>query len=205
MKHTVDVAYEEIFSPDVKSESLDSAKQKVLEMLDMDAGVSLLDQRLTMIAVQGVKLDDYEVNTDRDLSYGWTQICESCRSKFPEYGVDHNSGHGICGVFGCENDSNHYLDFDKSELHLTNPLPKRVFNSPLIECVNFEDGSFVNLIKLTKPYADGRAYAVYETTKSPFCSNGMFKSYELAKEKFELMVRNNEYLTIASERYIRQS
>ena len=52
MKHTVDVAYEEIFSPDVKSESLDSAKQKVLEVLDMDAGVALLDQRLTMIEVR---------------------------------------------------------------------------------------------------------------------------------------------------------
>ena len=77
-------------------------------------------------------------------------------------------------------------------------LPKRVFNSPLIEYVNFEDGSFVNLIKLTKPYADGRAYAVYETTKSPFCSNGMFSNYEAAKEKFQLMVRNNEYLTIAT-------
>ena len=79
-------------------------------------------------------------------------------------------------------------------------LPKKVFNSPLIEFVNFEDGSFVNLIKLTKPYADGRAYAVYETTKSPFCSNGMFKSYELAKEKFDLMVRNNEYDTVATTR-----
>ena len=69
-------------------------------------------------------------------------------------------------------------------------LPKRVFNSPLIEYANFSDGSFVNLIKLTTPYADGRAYAVYETTKSAFCSNGMFKTYEQAKEKFELMVKN---------------
>jgi len=81
-------------------------------------------------------------------------------------------------------------------------LPKRVFNSPLIEFVNFEDGSFVNLIKLTKPYADGRAYAVYETTKSTFCSNGMFSNYETAKEKFKLMVRNNEYLTIATLREV---
>jgi len=70
-----------------------------------------------MITVQGVKLDDHEINTYfQDLSYGWTQICESCRSKFSEHGIDHNSGHGICGVFGCENDSNHYLDFDKSEV-----------------------------------------------------------------------------------------
>jgi len=74
-------------------------------------------------------------------------------------------------------------------------LPKRVFNSPLIEYANFEDGSFVNLIRLIKPYANGDCYAVYERTKSPFCSNGLFKTYEKAKEKFELMIRNNQYET----------
>ena len=72
-------------------------------------------------------------------------------------------------------------------------LPKRVFNSPLIEFANFKDGSHVNLIRLNKPYANGSAYAVHETTKSPFCSNGMFKTYEKAKEKFELMVRNGTH------------
>ena len=69
-------------------------------------------------------------------------------------------------------------------------LPKRVFKSPLIEYANFQDGSTVNLIRLVKPYANGLSYAVYETTKSPFCSNGMFKDYLKAKEKFELMVKN---------------
>lgn len=69
-------------------------------------------------------------------------------------------------------------------------LPKRVFNSPLIEFANFNDGSFINLIRLVKPYSNGLSYAVYETTKSPFCSNGMFKTYEQAKEKFELMIKN---------------
>ena len=51
-------------------------------------------------------------------------------------------------------------------------LPKRAFNSPLIEYANFQDESFVNLIKLNKPYANGISYAVYETTNNPFCSNG---------------------------------
>ena len=69
-------------------------------------------------------------------------------------------------------------------------LPKRVFNSPLIEYVNFQDGSHVNLIRLLKPYANGNAYAVHETTKSPFCSSGMYKTIEQAQEKFNLMVRN---------------
>jgi len=72
-------------------------------------------------------------------------------------------------------------------------LPRRVFNSPLIEFANFEDGSHINLIRLIKPYANGMAYAVHETTKSAFCSNGMFKSYDKAKAKFDLMVRNAGY------------
>lgn len=69
-------------------------------------------------------------------------------------------------------------------------LPKRVFNSPLIMYANFKDGSFVNLIRLIKPYANGDSYAIYETSKSPFCSNGLFKTYKKAKEKFDLMVKN---------------
>ena len=68
-------------------------------------------------------------------------------------------------------------------------LPKRVFNSPLIEYANFKDGSHVNLIRLIKPYANGNAYAIHETTTSPFCSNGMFKTYDKAKERFDLMVK----------------
>lgn len=69
-------------------------------------------------------------------------------------------------------------------------LPKRVFNSPLLQFANFKDGSHVNLIRIIKPYANGLSYAVHETTNSAFCSNGMFKTYDLAKQKFDLMVKN---------------
>lgn len=72
-------------------------------------------------------------------------------------------------------------------------LPQRVFNSPLIKYANFEDGSHVNLIKLIKPYSNGTAYAVHETTKSPFASNGMFKTIEHANKKFDLMVKAGSY------------
>ena len=74
-------------------------------------------------------------------------------------------------------------------------LPKRVFNSPLVAYANFKDGSHVNLIRLIKPYANGVSYAVHETTKSPFCSNGLHKSYVSAKTKFDLMVKNNKHIT----------
>lgn len=81
-------------------------------------------------------------------------------------------------------------------------LPRRVFNSPLIEYANFQDGSHVNLIKLIKPYANGAAFAVHETTKSAFCSSGMYKSYDLAKKKFELMIKNACYESPLRERGI---
>ncbi len=79
-------------------------------------------------------------------------------------------------------------------------LPKRVFNSPLIEYANFEDGSHINLIRLNKPYANGIAYAVHETTHSPFCSNGLFTTYDKAKLKFELMIINNQHNTKCTNR-----
>ena len=79
-------------------------------------------------------------------------------------------------------------------------LPKRVFNSPLTECVVFKDNSHVNLIKLIKPYANGFSYAVHETTKSPFCSSGMFKTYDKAKEKFNLMVKNGSLVSEITKR-----
>jgi hypothetical protein len=75
-------------------------------------------------------------------------------------------------------------------------LPKRVFNSPLVMFANFEDGSHVNLIRLIKPYANGWSFAVHETTKSPFCKSGMFKTYEQAKAKFDLMVQNGKFESI---------
>lgn len=69
-------------------------------------------------------------------------------------------------------------------------LPKRAFNSPLVRYANFKDGSHVNLIRLSKPYANGVSYAVHETTSSPFCSNGLYKTYDQALKKFNLMVKN---------------
>ena len=69
-------------------------------------------------------------------------------------------------------------------------ITKRMAQSPLVEYCNFLDGSFVNLVRMEKPYADGRSYYVHETTKSIFCSSGFFTNYEDAKSKFELMVKN---------------
>lgn len=42
----------------------------------------------------------------------WSQVCESCRHKhnFPDEMLDEVGG-GICGVEGCNNEADYYIDF----------------------------------------------------------------------------------------------
>lgn len=69
-------------------------------------------------------------------------------------------------------------------------LNKRQTQGKLIACTNFKDGSFVNLIKLAKPYKNGTKYAVHETTNNAFCSNGLHKDILDAFKKYNLMIKN---------------
>ena len=54
--------------------------------------------------------DDYAIFEDR---HYWSQICQSCVNKLDISAnmLDKDAGHGICGVKGCSNESNHYIDF----------------------------------------------------------------------------------------------
>ena len=66
-----------------------------------------------MLIFNNVKFDDYTKNDDS--SY-WSQICPQCAKKHsinPKYLDD--SGSGICGVYGCECNSDDivYIDFPK--------------------------------------------------------------------------------------------
>ena len=70
-------------------------------------------------------------------------------------------------------------------------LNNRQIQGKLIACTNFKDGSFINLIRLKKPYKTGIKYSVHETTKNAFCSNGLFKTSNEAFIKYNLMVKNN--------------
>lgn len=78
----------------------------------------------------------------------------------------------------------------------TNQLPRRAFNSPLIEYANFESfTAHINLIRLSHPYASGISFAIHNTTKCGPAPHGLFKTYEAAKKNFESMVQK------ASEAY----
>jgi hypothetical protein len=58
---------------------------------------------------KGVMFDDV---TKEDEYNDWSQICQSCvdRHKVDKNCLD-DAGQGICGVEGCENESDYYIDF----------------------------------------------------------------------------------------------
>ena len=60
---------------------------------------------------------------------------------------------------------------------------------------NINSEEFIKLIKIDKPYKTGVKYSVYETTKSAFCSNGLFINLINAIDKYLLMLRNNEIIS----------
>ena len=68
-------------------------------------------------------------------------------------------------------------------------IPKKVFDSPSVAFVNFIDGSFVNLIRLDKPYKNGVQYAVYHNANEDKGFSGLFKSAEHAKGRFNQVIR----------------
>lgn len=63
------------------------------------------------VVYTGVTFDDYTV----DEHGTWSQICNDCVIKesanIRYVDTDFHTGHGICGVKGCNNESDHYIDF----------------------------------------------------------------------------------------------
>jgi hypothetical protein len=70
------------------------------------------------------------------------------------------------------------------------PLPNRVFNSPLIMCANYTDGTHLNLIKLIKPYASGYGYAVHSTANPT--DSKMYKTAEKARAAFNNLIDHSK-------------
>jgi len=61
------------------------------------------------LSVNNILFDDY--TDDYENGCFWTQICAECaiKHKFDSNLLD-DSGSGICGVKGCTNEADHYLD-----------------------------------------------------------------------------------------------
>ena len=57
----------------------------------------------------GIVFDDFIVSDDGGI---WSQICDSCISKYwIDVAILDGAGRGICGVKGCDNESDNYIDF----------------------------------------------------------------------------------------------
>lgn len=71
-------------------------------------------EKLVYTSAKGKKVVFEDFNDERE-EYGtfWTQICPSCRKKYygaiPGWMVD-ECGSGICGVDGCNNEAEYYVD-----------------------------------------------------------------------------------------------
>lgn len=68
-----------------------------------------------MLKNDSVVFDDFT----RD-EYGyWSQICQHCVDK---YKINYNrlaeDSHGICGVSGCENQADYYIDFEENMIKI---------------------------------------------------------------------------------------
>jgi hypothetical protein len=62
----------------------------------------------------GVTFDDFVINED---GTEWSQICLECvdKHKISTFYLD-NEGSGICGVEGCHNEADFYIDFDEGRV-----------------------------------------------------------------------------------------
>ncbi len=69
-----------------------------------------------MLKCKGIVFDDYTFG-----EYGmWSQVCAECakKHKMPKNLLD-ESGSGICGVEGCENEADYYIDLPEGEFEIT--------------------------------------------------------------------------------------
>ena len=61
--------------------------------------------------------DDYDFDCDT-----WAQVCDKCAKehRLQDSYLELGAGHGICGVLGCNEQSDHYYDFNRTEKEFIN-------------------------------------------------------------------------------------
>ena len=69
-----------------------------------------------MYEYKGIKFDDANKADEEGLN-DWSQICKHCVTK---HNINNNmlddAGQGICGVEGCNEEADYYIDFKDGEL-----------------------------------------------------------------------------------------
>ena len=68
---------------------------------------------------KGISFDDYVNNVSEYNSY-WVEMCPSCYNKYKDIlgnrVDDGGCACGTCSVYGCENEADYYVDFNKDEV-----------------------------------------------------------------------------------------
>ena len=71
-----------------------------------------------MMIYKGIRFDDHSHSEDDGYNYNWSQICTACAC---EHGIYSEAAKNdcpatlICGVEGCNEEADFYLDFDGTE------------------------------------------------------------------------------------------
>lgn len=60
-----------------------------------------------------IEFDDYTDDEDNV----WSQICNDCKQQLDfDYAKLSDGGSGICGVKGCNNEADYYIDFKENQI-----------------------------------------------------------------------------------------
>ena len=91
----------------------------------------LVSETINRITRKQVMFDDWTEEVDADGErFLWVSVCDECLKKHERVlrkaCVDDDFGSGICSVCGCENDSDHYVDFyhNNEEIKIDNVIER---------------------------------------------------------------------------------
>ena len=108
--------YKSGVTEEIKSSSPAGAIATLMQREKIDCITKIQKKRRydMLVAITGFKFNGIafdDVTMDEDGHY-WSQICKSCAEKhnMPDSLLD-ECGSGICGVQGCENEADYYIDF----------------------------------------------------------------------------------------------
>lgn len=67
-----------------------------------------------MVDFRGIPFEDVVQDDD---GHVWSQICQQCVDKHEvQINILDEPGSGLCGVLGCENEADYYIDFPDEEI-----------------------------------------------------------------------------------------
>lgn len=107
-----------------------------------------------VLKYKGIVFDDYVIVSESD---AWSQICSGCAKKLniPPIMLDsHLGAEYICGVEGCENEADYYIDFS-GRGYSEEAFPMNNLLDELQESIQSNSTKCATESKIDKAYAEG--------------------------------------------------